>query len=132
MRPLCEDFGPDAVLFPRLRGIPQVDLWLRDCMNLPAELFTDCEWQKGATDANPLFSAALPNRFVAVVPAAQAQTIAHKCEQAVRDWLQSTGQDVVNRLLEATGLNMGGKQHCHQQMSEQLKGFPEAITTVFP
>ncbi len=132
MRPLCEELGPDAVLFPRLRGIPQVDLWLRDQMQLPAELFKDCEWQKGATDANPLFSAALPNRFVAVVPAAQAQALAHKCEQAVRDWLQSTGQDVIHRLLEAAGLNTAGEQHCHQQMREQLKGFPEVHWAAVP
>jgi CRISPR-associated protein Cmr2 len=132
MRPLCEELGPDAVLFPRLRGIPQVDLWLRDQMQLPAELFKDCEWQKGATDANPLFSAALPNRFVAVVPAAQAQALAHKCEQAVRDWLQSTGQDVVHRLLEAADLDTGGEQHCHQQMREQLAGFPEVHWAAVP
>ncbi|WP_297727928.1 type III-B CRISPR-associated protein Cas10/Cmr2 [Limnohabitans sp. Rim8] len=132
MRPLCEELGPDAILFPRLRGIPQVDLWLRDQMKLPAELFQVCEWQKGATDANPLFSAALPNRFVAVVPASQAQVLAHKCEQAVRDWLQSTGQDVVNRLLEAAGLNTGGEQHCHQQMREQLAGFPEVHWAAVP
>ncbi len=132
MRPLCEELGPDAVLFPRLRGIPQVDLWLREQMQLPAELFKDCEWQKGATDANPLFSAALPNRFVAVVPTAQAKALAHKCEQAVRDWLQSTGQDVVHRLLQAAGLNTVGEQHCHQQMREQLKGFPEVHWAAVP
>jgi CRISPR-associated protein Cmr2 len=132
MRPLCEDLGPDAILFPRLRGIPQVDLWLRDQMHLPADLFKDCEWQQGATDANPLFSAALPNRFVAVVPASQAQAIALKCEQAVREWLQSTGQDVVKRLLEAAGLNTGTEQHCHQQMREQLKGFPEVHWAAVP
>jgi CRISPR-associated protein Cmr2 len=132
MRPLCEALGPDAVLFPRLRGIPQVDLWLRDQMHLPADLFKDCEWQKGATDANPLFSAALPNRFVAVVPASQAQAIAQQCEQAVRDWLQATGQDVVNRLLDAAGLNTGTEQHCHQQMHEQLAGFPEVHWAAVP
>ena len=132
MRPLCDELGPDTVLFPRLRGIPQVDLWLRDQMRLPAELFKDCEWQKGATDANPLFSAALPNRFVAVVPASQAQALAHKCEQAVREWLQSTGQDVVNRLLEAAGLNTESEQHCHQQMREQLAGFPEVHWAAVP
>ena len=132
MRPLCEDFGPDAVLFPRLRGIPQVDLWLRDCINLPAELFTDCEWQKGTTDANPLFSAALPNRFVAVVPASQAQAIAQKCEQAVREWLQSAGQDVVDRLLDVAGFTTEAKQHCHQQMADQLKGFPEVHWAAVP
>jgi CRISPR-associated protein Cmr2 len=132
MRPLCEDFGPDAILFPRLRGIPQVDLWLRDTMKLPRELFDDCEWQQGATDANPLFSAALPNRFVAVVPASQAKAIAQKCEQAVRDWLQSTGQDVVDRLLQAANMNTSADQHCHQQMRDQLKGFPEVHWAAVP
>ena len=132
MRPLCEALGPDAVLFPRLRGIPQVHLWLRDQMHLPTDLFKDCEWQKGATDANPLFSAALPNRFVAVVPASQAQAIAQQCEQAVRDWLQATGQDVVKRLLDAAGLNTGTEQHCHQQMREQLAGFPEVHWAAVP
>lgn len=132
MRPLCEALGPDAVLFPRLRGIPQVDLWLRDHMNLAAELFKDCEWQKGATDANPLFSAALPNRFVAVVPASHAKAIARQCEQAVRDWLQSTGQDVVNRLLDVAGLRTDAEQHCHQQMADQLAGFPEVHWAAVP
>ena len=132
MRPLCEELGPDAVLFPRLRGIPQVDLWLRDQMGLPAQLFKDCEWQQGATDANPLFSAALPNRFVAVVPASQAKALAQQCERAVRNWLQTTGQDVVNRLLDAAGLNTGGAQHCHQQMRDQLADFPEVHWAAVP
>ena len=30
MRVVCEQLGPDAILFPRLRGVPQVDLWLKD------------------------------------------------------------------------------------------------------
>jgi len=132
MRPLCEQLGPDAVLFPRLRGIPQVDLWLREQMDLPKDLFNDCEWQHGATDANPLFSAALPNRFVAVVPASQAKAIAQACENAVRDWLQTTGQDVVKRLLDAADLNTGAEQHCHQQMRDQLKGFPEVHWAAVP
>jgi CRISPR-associated protein Cmr2 len=132
MRPLCEELGPDAVLFPRLRGIPQVDLWLRDQMNLPSELFNDCDWKKGATDANPLFSAALPNRFVAVVPASQAQAIAERCMQAVRKWLDETGQDVVNRLLAVAGLKTDSEQHCHQQMRDQLAGFPEVHWAAVP
>lgn len=132
MKPLCEELGPDAVLFPRLRGIPQVDLWLRDEMRVPEGLFEHCEWKKGATDANPLFSAALPNRFVAVVPAGRAQAIAARCTQAVRDWLQSAGQDVVNRLLEAADLKTGSEQHCHQQMREQLADFPEVHWAAVP
>lgn len=132
MRPVCEALGPDAILFPRLRGIPQVDLWLRDAMGLPAELFKDSDWMRGGTDANPLFSAALPNRFVAVVPASQAREIAAQVTQAVRNWLQATGQDVVNRLLDVAGLQTGDEQHCHRQMREQLAGFPEVHWAAVP
>lgn len=132
MRPLCEALGPDAILFPRLRGIPQVDIWLRGEMKLPASLFDDCEWMRGGTDANPLFSAALPNRFVAVVPASQAEEIAGQVTQAVRAWLQTLGQAVVDRLLDAAELKTNGEQHCHEQMRDQLKGFPEVHWAAVP
>ena len=39
MRVVCGQLGPDAILFPRLRGVPQVDLWLRDECGLPDALF---------------------------------------------------------------------------------------------
>jgi CRISPR-associated protein Cmr2 len=132
MRPVCEQLGPDAILFPRLRGIPQVDLWLRDKMNLPDELFKDCEWMQGATDANPLFSAALPNRFVAVVPASQAKAIAEQVTQAVRDWLKNLGDDVVMRLLDVAGFDKEATDTPYAQMKEQLAGFPEVHWAAVP
>ena len=132
MRPICEDLGPDAILFPRLRGIPQVDLWLRDSMNLPDELFAECEWNKGSSDANPLFSAALPNRFVAVVPASQARDIAERCSRAVRQWLQELGEDVVSRLLKTAGYDVEAEQIPYEQMKQQLQGFPEVHWAAVP
>lgn len=132
MKPVCEALGPDAILFPRLRGVPQVDLWLRDDCGLPSPLFAKCEWADRATDANPLFSAALPNRFVAIVPRSQATELAKKVEQAVRDWLKATGVEVVDRLLEAAGLDRDREQHCHRQMREQLAAFPEVHWAVVP
>jgi CRISPR-associated protein Cmr2 len=129
MRPVCEQLGPDAILFPRLRGIPQVDLWLRKEMNLPAELFKDCEWMH---DANPLFSAALPNRFVAVVPASQAKAIAEKVTQAVRGWLLKLGDDVVECLLREAGYDKETTTTPYAQMKEQLAGFPEVHWTAVP
>ncbi len=132
MKPVCEQFGPDAILFPRLRGIPEVDLWLRDDMKLPEKLFASCEWNRGGTDANPLFSAALPNRFVAVVPASRARQIAEEVTQRVRDWLQTLGKTVVDRLLATAGLSQPGEQHCHRQMREQLEGFPEVHWAIVP
>lgn len=132
MRPICEALGPDAILFPRLRGVPQVDLWLQNEMGLPEKLFQKCEWKKGNTDANPLFSAALPNRFVAVVPAGQAQALAEQATQAVRDWLQGMGKETVNRLLEEAGIERDENLYCYQQMREQLQGFPEVHWAVVP
>jgi CRISPR-associated protein Cmr2 len=132
MRPICEELGPDAILFPRLRGIPQVDLWLRDQMNLPDALFKDCDWNTGATDANPLFSAALPNRFVAVVPANQVKAIAEKATLAVRTWLNELGEDVVSRLLKTAGFDIEAVSTPYEQMKQQLKGFPEVHWSAVP
>jgi CRISPR-associated protein Cmr2 len=131
MRPLCESLGPDAILFPRLRGIPQVDLWLRDQMGLPGKLFERCEWLQSAVDANPLFSAALPNRFVVVVPASQAQQIAKQVTEAVREWLRRTGDCVVSRLLAVAGLDVEAATP-YEQMKDQLEGFPDVHWAAVP
>lgn len=132
MRPVCERLGPDAILFPRLRGIPQVDVWLRNQMELPDELFAGCGWTQGSTDSNPLFSAALPNRFVAVVPASQAAAIAAEAESSVRRWLQELGAQTVDRLLEEAGLDIETVTTPYEQMKEQLKSFPEVHWAVVP
>ncbi|MFM2067600.1 MAG: hypothetical protein RLZZ584_2509 [Pseudomonadota bacterium] len=132
MKPVCEALGPDAILFPRLRGVPQVDAWLRDDLGLPADLFKDCAWTEKSTDANPLFAAALPNRFVALVPASQARELALQVERAVRGWLQALGQGVVDRLLEEAGLGVNGESHAHHQMRAQLEGFPEVHWAAVP
>ncbi|MGE0073478.1 MAG: type III-B CRISPR-associated protein Cas10/Cmr2, partial [Thiomonas sp.] len=132
MRPVCEELGPDAILFPRLRGIAQVDLWLRDAMGLPDALFRHCEWNKGATDANPLFAAALPNRFVAVVPASRARQIAENVTRQVRDWLARLGEDVVMRLLHEAGFDKETTLTPYAQMKEQLAGFPEVHWAAVP
>lgn len=131
MRMVCERLGPDAILFPRLRGVPQVDLWLKD-QGLPAEFFKDCEWQKGSTDSNPLFSAALPNRFVAVVPASQARELAEAVQTQVRQWLQNLGQQVLAELLEVANIPNDPALPCYVQMQAQLSDFPEVHWAAVP
>jgi len=136
MRSICETLGPDAILFPRLRGIPQVDVWLRE-MGLPDALFADCDWMQGSTDANPLFVGALPNRFVAVVPASQAAELAARCGKAAREWLLAKGLEVVDLLLEEAGFRSKGAPrdetvHAYRQMREQLEGFPEIYWAAVP
>lgn len=132
MRPLVEELGPDAVLFPRLRGIPQVDLWLRE-QGLPDELFAGALWKKSAkADANPLFAAVLPNRFVALVPAGRARALAEKCREAVREWIQKTGKRVVERLLDEINETKDESLYCFEQVRRQLEGFPEVHWAAVP
>jgi CRISPR-associated protein Cmr2 len=134
MRPVCEALGPDAILFPRLRGVPQVDLWLRNAIALPRQWFEDCEWNQGTSDSNPLFAAALPNRFVAVAPASQVKALAERCREAVRAWLASLGEKVVRRLLETAGFDPdpAATPVPFAQMREQLEGFPEVHWAAVP
>ena len=132
LRVVCERLGPDAILFPRLRGVPQVDLWLRDQCNLSAELFKDCDWMQGGTDSNPLFAAALPNRFVAVVPASQAKELAEAVQTQVRQWLQNLGETVVAELLDMANIANDPDLPCHAQMRAQLAGFPEVHWAAVP
>lgn len=137
MRVVCERLGPDAILFPKLRGVPQVDLWLRDQCGLQASLFDACSWAQPHNnhDGNPLFAAALPNRFVAVVPASQAADIAQAVQAGVRQWLQGLGQQVVNELLKAADLQpteASQELPCHEQMRVQLQGFPEVHWAAVP
>jgi CRISPR-associated protein Cmr2 len=132
MRPIAEALGPDAILFPRLRGIAQVDLWLRDAKGLPDALFAGAPWKERATDANPLFAAALPNRFVAVVPASQARELAERCGDAAREWIQDRGREVVRELLGVADLPDREDCPAYAQAREQLAGFPEVHWAAVP
>ena len=126
----------DAILFPRLRAIPLVDVWLRDECRLPKEWFGS-DWTADATDGNPLFAAALPNRFVALVPADGARDIADAVETRVRGWLQALGGRTVDRLLAEAGQRTKPDTrdelvHAYRQVREQLAGFPEVHWAAVP
>lgn len=132
LKVICERLGPDAVIFPQLRGVPLVDLWLRDEMGLNAKRFMDCEWTEQRTDANPLFAAALPNKLVAIVPAAQAAEIAQAVTEAVRDFVRDTATGMLAELLDAANIANAPELPCHAQLAAQLDGFPEVHWAAVP
>ncbi len=126
MKPLCDQLGPDSILFPRLRGLPLVDRWLRDEAGLDSSLFEGADRTTHHTDTHPLFAAALPNRFVAIVPACQAQSLAQKAAGSSRNWLQKLGMKTVEELLKEAGYPDDDQDaYCYRQMREQIEGFPE-------
>lgn len=61
MRPIVEDLGPDAILYPDLRGNPSADRWLLD---EAGDAVPEPIRRSGATS----YAAMLPNTFVALVP----------------------------------------------------------------
>ncbi len=125
LRIIASEIGPDAVIFPQLRGVPQVDLWLKNEIGLPEDRFQDCDWAIEKTDANSLFGAALPNKFVAIVPACRAEALAQKATAAVRDWILKNAQTMLTELLDKGGFGSDPSLPCHAQLAEQLAGFPE-------
>lgn len=126
MKVICEEFGPEAILFPRLRGIPQVDVWLRDECGLKHELFSHCEWVRdGKTDANPLFTAALPNRFTALLPTNRAAEVGAAITQHLREWVLTKGKEVYRLLLQKAGVADDDALPGYRQLEDQLASFPE-------
>ena len=86
LKTIVAEVGPDAVLFPALRGVPAVDAWLLGQSESFRALFEDigAEFLRDKTDTNPLFAAALPNKFVCVVPSRRTRELAEAAIAAAR------------------------------------------------
>lgn len=131
MRVICEALGPEQIIQPQLKGIALVDAWLME-QGLPARWFGHLDWKKQSTDANPLFTAALPNRFLAMVPASRASELATEITRATRQWMLDHGRSALSALLEAAGEADVPDLYCHRQLQDQLENFPEVHWSVAP
>ena len=131
---VCDQFGPDAVIFPNLLGVPLVDLWIHDQRATDKntqDRLEKMDWFRKTSDANPLFVATLPNRFLAIVPADQIKNIAGMIQSKVREFVSEQGKTAVKTILDAVDEN----QHdlpCYEQLKEQLAGFPEMYWAAVP
>jgi CRISPR-associated protein Cmr2 len=130
MRVVAEAYGPDSILFPQLRAVPVVDLWLID-QGVRSDLFATAAWNDTNTDYNPLFVAALPNKFVAIVPDNEAAQLANRLRVRVRQWVLDEARAMLDRLLREIGEQPQG-QYCYRQLEDQLQDFPEIHWSVVP
>jgi len=132
MKVICEELGPDAVIFPNLWGVPRVDVWLEEQgVALPKGEGAPA-WKRSASDANPLFTAALPNRFVALVPASEAADVANEIEEAVRAWMVDKASEAAKQILEKAGSARDEDCDLWQQIHRQLEDFPEVYWAAVP
>jgi CRISPR-associated protein Cmr2 len=78
MLPIIERLGPTALVYPALRGIPLVDLWLHDAQRLGEKI--------SLPRPELRLTPSLPHRFLALVPwgakGETAQRFATECRQA--------------------------------------------------
>ena len=134
LKVICEAVGPDAVIYPQLRGIAMVDVWLERDRGLPKEWFKGERWQAAESDSNPLFAAALPNKFVAVVPKANAEELARNVRERVRAWLSDQARKTVDELIQVSFSKapQGDLLPCYDQVERQLAGFPEVHWAIVP
>lgn len=124
---IVDGIGPDAVVFPALRGVPVVDRWLMEqgspeTRKLFEGIGSDILAIKD--DTNPLFAAALPNKFVAIVPARQAQALAERAIAAGQAKALALALKAAEIVFEAAGKPFN--DCAREQVVTQLAGFPEA------
>ncbi len=86
MRPLCEELGPDCVLYPALHGQPLVDGWLSQKGVQPPEPY--------ALPSGNRHMASLPNKFVALVPLPQASDLAQRAAAECAATWRSLAEEV--------------------------------------
>jgi len=130
MRLVVERYGPDAILFPQLRGVPVADLWLVE-QGVRRDLFDHADWNETATDYNPLFAAALPNKFVALVPERIGAELARTIKTALNGWVREEARAMLDRVLQEIGEPPNG-QYCYTQLERQLQDFPEVHWSLAP
>lgn len=92
LKALSEEIGPDAVIYPNLRGQPLFDLHWRDDLWTRVNIGTPSVWHSLKLDHRDLLTPNLPNVFLAVVPAGRAAELADKVKQAIEsEWQRIAG-----------------------------------------
>jgi len=89
MLQVIERYGPTALVFPSLRGVPLLDRWLMEQIG-----------QTKVRRPSPelLRSPCLPNRFLAVIPWQTNGVEAHSVAQKCRDRVHSAWADLAGKV----------------------------------
>lgn len=127
LKTIVADLGPDAVIFPALRGLPAVDAWLLEQSEAFRALFQDirAEFIRDRTDTNPLFAAALPNKLVCVVPSRRARELAEAAIAAASDRATQIAEDAASKVFVEANVELTNDTRA--QIAAQMAEFPEAF-----
>ena len=136
IKAVTDEIGPDAVIFPSLRGNGIFDA-------LHRETFYAAEWESGdgtrqttwerlisdqggkARVADWLLTPTLPNRFFAIVPPGRGAEMAAKAKQAINVELLAIGEVVWKWLAK-----QGARDHWKDRWNAQIAAFPHIAWAV--
>jgi len=95
MKAIADQFGPDCIIFPSLRGQPIFDALYREEIFSKIPFNEDTLWTLMYPNTEPsariLLSPTLPNRFLAVVPQSKAADLGIAAEKALKKALKNEG-----------------------------------------
>ncbi|NLF59811.1 MAG: type III-B CRISPR-associated protein Cas10/Cmr2 [Lentisphaerae bacterium] len=154
MKAVSDQVGADAVVFPNLRGNGIFDALHRESiyekkMFISQDKRQESLWQRmlaeknnvvnklSADQANPatqwLTTPTLPNRFLAVVPADRAESLAQAAANALKQELKTIGDAVWEWLAkEAADFGSPGIDNWKQRWDAQIQAFPQISWAVQP
>lgn len=126
--------GPDQVIFPNLQNQPLLDLLMKPVWDTMHTRSGESLWQafqyydreKGVPR---LLTPTLPNRFLLLVPADEAEEIGGWMETILRDKLQEIGQSVAET---AAALNRGKQRFRADRFHRQIEAMPEIFWQALP
>jgi CRISPR-associated protein Cmr2 len=121
MVPVIEACGPAALIFPSLRGLPWVDLMLREKFGFEGIIPMPEEGARRAPS--------LPNRFLAAVPVKLASPLSDRCKEAARSAWQSIAEKVRSALDGKLSALPGG-QGWSKRWEEQVSSYFSFTTSV--
>lgn len=129
MLPVIDRLGPTALVYPAVRGLPLLDLWLDRKLHIKRNLpdFLPAE------DADARRAPCLPNRFLAVVPygsdGGEARELAEMCHRSARNaWANLC--EAVRQALDNKSAALDADWH--SRWHEQVDNYFEVRTAVLP
>lgn len=125
MAPVIDQLGPTAMIYPSLRGLPLLDLWLRRRPDLRGRI--------SESDLVARKMPCIPNRFVAMVPwgesGCRAKHLAESCRRAAAESWQNAAKKVHAELNHRLA-DWAPEWDRHWQ--SQIDGFFDLRTSLLP
>lgn len=119
MKPVFDEYGPTSFIYPALRGLPFMDLWMLEKVGERADL------RREISSKEPC----VPNKFLAVVPAAEAIKLAEECEKTAKDEWKKIAAEVREKLNPELS---NRHDQWDVRWNEQIDDFFDVKTSVLP